>query len=236
MGVNTWVGCGSLLGMGTDAPTSAGRGDARRDAADARELGSLVGARQTGVPISCASAELVSDPSGERSAQLGDASFERDAHDEVAQFVGEHRRALLRVALGMCREPAAAEDLVQDTAVRLLVHWDKVRTARVPFAYARTVLVRLYLDQVRGREAAVVTSGGREPVAPDEYAHVESVDAAVSMVAGLPPRARAVLTLRYIEDLDDREIARVLGMSRSTVRVTAHQALRRLSVADPRRS
>ncbi|KMM44314.1 hypothetical protein CWIS_16950 [Cellulomonas sp. A375-1] len=157
-------------------------------------------------------------------------------HDEVAQFVGEHRRALLRVALGMCREAAAAEDLVQDTAVRLLVHWDKVRTARVPFAYARTVLVRLYLDQVRGREAAVVASGGREPVAPDEYAYVESVDAAVSMIAGLPPRARAVLTLRYIEDLDDREIARVLGMSRSTVRVTAHQALRRLSVADPRRS
>ncbi|GEA80375.1 RNA polymerase sigma factor [Cellulomonas uda] len=156
-------------------------------------------------------------------------------HDEVARFLAEHRRALVRVALGLTREPAGAEDLVQDTAVRLLRHWDKVRTARSPFAYARTMLVRLYLDQVRGTEVEVVGARRREPVAPDEIAHLESVDAAVSMIAGLPPRARAVLTLRYVEDLDDRAIAEVLGITRSTVRVTAHHALRRLSVTETAR-
>lgn len=203
------------MGMGRNTPTSAERGDAS----------------------SVASADPVPDRAGGGRRPGGEAGLVDvgSRHDEVAQFVAAHRRALLRVALGVCREPNAAEDLVQDTAVRLLVHWDKVRAAREPFAYARTILVRLYLDQVRSREAAVVSSGGREPEAPDEYAHVESVDAAVQMIAGLPPRARAVLTLRYVEDLDDREIARVLGMSRSTVRVTAHQALRRLSVDVPGR-
>ncbi|GEL95778.1 hypothetical protein CCO02nite_24360 [Cellulomonas composti] len=48
------------------------------------------------------------------------------------------------------------------------------------------------------------------------------------MLRHLPPRARAVLALRYLEDMSDREIAETLGISRSTVRVTAHQALGRL--------
>ena len=156
-----------------------------------------------------------------------------DVGDEVARFVGEHRPALLRVAFGLCRERTAAEDLVQDTSVRLLDRWDQVRRARHQLAYVRTVMVRLYLDQVGRSEVPVVSADVSERAGPDVYAELESVAAAVSLVAGLPPQARAVLTLRYIEDLDDREIAQVLGISRSTVRVTAHKALRRLSVTGP---
>ncbi|AEI13108.1 RNA polymerase sigma factor [Cellulomonas gilvus] len=154
-----------------------------------------------------------------------------DVGDEVARFVAEHRAALLRVAFGLCRERAAAEDLVQDTSVRLLDRWDHVRRARHQLAYVRTVMVRLYLDQVGRTEVPVVDARVGELAGPDAYAELESVSAAVALVAGLPPQARAVLTLRYIEDLDDREIAEVLGITRSTVRVTAHKALRRLAVS-----
>lgn len=145
------------------------------------------------------------------------------------RFVAEHRFALLRLAVGLCHDRGAAEDLAQDTAERLLKRSAAFARAEHPWAYARKVMVRLYLDRARdrGTEAVPVVVDTQLP-AHDPFVELEDADVAAQMISMLPPRARAVLTLRYIEDLDDHEIARALGITTSTVRVTAHRALRRL--------
>lgn len=152
-------------------------------------------------------------------------------HLGLAQFVDAHRGALRRVAVGITRDPALAEDLVQDTVLRLLPRWERVESARSPWAYVRTTMVRLYLDQALARATETPTAGaGSGAHAHDDVAAFDAADAAVAMLRDLSPRARAVLTLRYIEDLDDREIARVLHVHAGSVRVIAHRALRQLRV------
>nr|WP_281284601.1 sigma-70 family RNA polymerase sigma factor [Cellulomonas composti] len=86
---------------------------------------------------------------------------------------------------------------------------------------------RLYLDG-RAEEPPPTELPADLASQVDEVAGLDSLHAAVAMLRHLPPRARAVLALRYLEDMSDREIAETLGISRSTVRVTAHQALGRL--------
>lgn len=153
---------------------------------------------------------------------------------DLEEFATAHRAALLRWAVALCSDPAEAEDLVQGTYVQLLPRWHRVSRMEFPLAYARKVLFRLYLAQARPRESPVDLArgvGGQKTESHDGgIGQIAEVDAAVRLVQHLPPRARAVITLRYIEDLDDRTISRMLGISRSTVRVTAHQALRRLGV------
>jgi RNA polymerase sigma factor (sigma-70 family) len=158
-----------------------------------------------------------------------------DETTDLDDFAVRYRATLLRMALGMCRDRAGAEDLVQDTLVRLLRYPSSFQRARSPLAYARTVMVRVFLDEYASRQPPVADLDRivnlADATRPDAFAQLDAVAAAVDMVAGLPPKARAVLTLRYVEDLDDRTIARLLGMRRATVRVIAHRALRALSVS-----
>lgn len=151
-------------------------------------------------------------------------------HTTADRFVAEHWFALLRLAVGLCHDRGSAEDLAQDTAERLIRRSAAFARAEHPWAYARKVMVRLYLDRARapGIDVVPVDAAPHQPTR-DPFAELEDADAAAQMISELSPRARAVLTLRYIEDLDDREIGRTLGITTSTVRVTAHRALRRLS-------
>lgn len=153
-----------------------------------------------------------------------------EASAEITRFIAEHRRALVRLAVGICRDANGAEDLVQDTSVALVRHWQKVRYADFTFAYVRQIMVRTYLNQARTREAPVLNAVTVEQRAPDALGELESIDAAMSMLQALSPQARTVIALRYLDDLDDATIAQILGISRSTVRVTAHRALKQLSI------
>ena len=151
--------------------------------------------------------------------------------DGVESFARAHGAELRRIAIGICRDVDAADDLVQDTLTRLLAKRDAFARASTPMGYARTVMVRLYLDgrdpRLRASESVELTADRSAALPFDE---VDGIDAVVQMVALLSPRARAVLALRYVADLDDKEIASTLGVTRSTVRVTAHRALARLRV------
>ncbi len=156
-----------------------------------------------------------------------------ESADDVESFARLHGRTLRQIAIGICRNVHTADDLVQDTLARLLEKRAAFGRARDPMAYARTVMVRLYLD---GRDTHLRSTASMEAVADRsasrQFAEVDGIDAVVEMVARLSPRSRAVLALRYIADLDDGEIASTLGVTRSTVRVTAHRALAKLRVTE----
>jgi RNA polymerase sigma-70 factor (sigma-E family) len=154
-------------------------------------------------------------------------------------FVAAKGPALLRVALMLCGDPHRAEDLVQSTLARLYRRWSRVEASTEPEAYVRAAVVNEFLSWRRRRSSAEVpisdvarradeAGGGADPAG----GHAAR-DAAWRLLATLPRRQRAVLVLRYYEDLPDAEIAAVLGCSASTVRSTASRALATLRAALP---
>lgn len=153
--------------------------------------------------------------------------------EQFSAFVAASGPALLRYAYLLCRDSARAEDLVQSALERMLRRWRSSGAASNPAAYARRVITNEYLGWRRLRSAS-------EIALVDEYAVPEAVDAVGAvderdrvwrLIGSLPPRARAVLVLRYYEELPDREIAAVLGCAEATVRSLAARAFVSLRAA-----
>jgi RNA polymerase sigma-70 factor (sigma-E family) len=148
---------------------------------------------------------------------------------EFEQYVAARGQALLRLAYVLTGDAHAAEDLTQSALYDALRHWRRVTRAGHPDAYVRRVVVNRYLSGRRRRASSEVVLDDVEPlstaVAPDPAVGVVARDEVRRALAGLPPRARAVLVLRYYADLDDAAIAEALGIAPSTVRATASRAL-----------
>jgi RNA polymerase sigma-70 factor (sigma-E family) len=154
-------------------------------------------------------------------------------------YVQRRGRSLQRLAYLLCGDHHLAEDLTQAALAKAFTRWRRVCRARHPDAYVRQILVRTYLSHQRKRSAAELPTpspGLPCVVAEDVAVDVVGRAAARALLADLPPRARAVLVLRYFADLDDAAIAEALGIQTSAVRSTASRALARLrqSVNVPR--
>jgi len=140
-----------------------------------------------------------------------------------AQFVREQTATLLRSAYLLTGSSPAAEDLVQETLLRLFPKWDRVMAADVPMAYVRRSLVNGFLNQRRrpqSREIVVDEVPERlDPgVGRDIGVDVSNRDLVWRLLATLPDRQRAALVMRYFEDLADPEIGESLGCRLGTVR------------------
>ncbi|GAA3115179.1 SigE family RNA polymerase sigma factor [Streptosporangium carneum] len=147
----------------------------------------------------------------------GDSLFE--------QFVAERADALLRFGYVLTGNPHDAADLVQEALVRLRGAWERVRGQRDPEGYVRTTMTRLHINTWRIRKREHVTA------TPPDRAHVDTPYEGSPLwdaLSKLPRRQRAVLVLRYYEQLTDAEIAGVLGVSQGTVRSQAFRALGKL--------
>ncbi|WP_037560006.1 SigE family RNA polymerase sigma factor [Spirillospora albida] len=134
--------------------------------------------------------------------------------------------ALLRYAHLLTGDRHQAEDVVQTALVRMLVAWPRVQRKDDPEGYARRTITRLAIDSRKARWRERLTDAPPErPVgpAPDED-RWEMWEA----LAALPRRQRAVVVLRYYEDLSEEQIADVLGCSRGTVKSQASKALAKL--------
>lgn len=143
--------------------------------------------------------------------------------------------ALLRAAWLLTADAHAAEDLVQEALVRVAQRWERVSRDGQPDAYVRTVLHRLSVDRwrrARARVAEVLTDRHPEPrdAAGDRPDHRLLLEEAL---ARLTPRQRAVLVLRFLEDLTETATAAVLRCSTSTVKSQTRVALERLRVLAP---
>jgi RNA polymerase sigma-70 factor (sigma-E family) len=157
------------------------------------------------------------------------------ARQEFEAFVAGSGDELLRTAYLIAWDLTEAEDLVQETLLRVARRWRRVRSMEHPIAYARRILVNLALDGGKRRSRRRIELGGEQPIEPaDEtsgrvIAGVALRSDLMTALAALPPRQRAVLVLRYFVDLRESDVAEALGCSLGTVKSTASRGLVRLA-------
>jgi RNA polymerase sigma-70 factor (sigma-E family) len=145
---------------------------------------------------------------------------------------------LFRTCYLMTGDAKDAEDVVQETLLRVARRWNRVRSMDHPAAYARRILVNLVLHDAdrRSRQRAELWPRDDGPEAADETAAraLREVDDLAEFrwaLAQLPARQGAVLVLRYWADLPVAEVADILGCSEGTVTSTASRAAGRLAEA-----
>jgi len=151
-------------------------------------------------------------------------------------FAADAADTLFRAGCLMTGDASEAEDLVQETFIRVARRWHRVAAMDHPVAYARRVLVNLALDGAkrRSRHRAELEPPGSQPEVTDDSAAraLQRIDDLAEFrwaLAGLAPRERAVLVLRYWADLPVAEVAATLGCSAGTVKSTASRAAGRLA-------
>jgi len=147
------------------------------------------------------------------------------------EFTAARLPALLQYAMLLSGDREQARDLVQDVLARALVKWGRIGGLEEPYAYVRRMVTNEFLSWRRRRRVPTVpleeaSIPGLEPVVPDH----EDRDDLRGMLARLPGQQRAVLVLRYYEDLSDDEIATALGCRVGTVRGYASRALATLRI------
>lgn len=145
------------------------------------------------------------------------------------EYVVTRSGALLRLAYLLTGDGHRAEDLVQDTLERLCRRWSRMTHVVDPHAYARKILLNQHLSWRRKRASSeLVVADLPERSGEDETEAVGVRHLLWQRIGALPPRQRAVVVLRYYEDLSDADIAEALGISAGTVRSTAMRALTKL--------
>lgn len=137
-----------------------------------------------------------------------------------AEFVRANTAALLRTGYLLTGNSGAAEELVQDTLVRLYPKWDKVQAADQPLAYVRRSVTNAYINE-RRKASAHELRFDLLPDRADEHDRTGVVadrDELWPLLQSLPPRQRAALVLRYFHDQSDDQIAAALDCRTGTVR------------------
>jgi RNA polymerase sigma-70 factor (sigma-E family) len=157
---------------------------------------------------------------------------------EYDRFVAERSPRLLRVAYLMTRDWAAAEDLLQSALIKAWFAWSRVHGD--PEAYVRRIIVTTHISARRRRSTGEVPwpdpETGRPPTGagrpdgylPDPAAQHAERDALWQALGRLPTRQRAILVLRYLEDLTEAQTAETLGIAVGTVKGQASRALAKL--------
>jgi len=154
-------------------------------------------------------------------------------------FALGRQAALFRLAFLLSGDRHQAEDLVQSTLERTYQHWRRVAAADNPEAYVRRMLVNAASDWRRSRRYMVEQRQDGALALPSRRDggtdRVESHDVVLRALRGLPARMRAVLVLRYFEDLSEAETASALDCWVGTVKSQASRGLARLRAAmDPK--
>lgn len=149
--------------------------------------------------------------------------------EDFAVFVASRQRRLQRTAWLLTGDWAAAEDLVQTALARTWRHWDRVAAADDPDAYVRRVLMNSFTSAWRRRwRGEVPTRDLPDRPGGDVADEVVLRLSVQSALARLPRRQRAVVVLRYVEDLSEAQVAQVLGCAVGTVKSSGSKALARL--------
>lgn len=156
------------------------------------------------------------------------------AEEEFRTFVEQRYATLLRTAYALTGSEHAAEDLLQSALLATMSRW---RTMDQPEAYVRRVMVNQLVSGWRRHRVVEVLSAVL-PERPASQEQPELRDELWRALRRLPLRMRAVLILRYWEDLSETETAALLGCSVGTVKSQASRGLTRLRdlvAADPER-
>src|SRR3954469_2785776 len=179
------------------------------------------------------------DPRPEHRTGATAVADRRQARDtDFEAYLAARQPSLLRTAYLLTGNRHDAEDLVQTAFAKLYLSWDKVRDRGSMDGYVRRILVNEHNSLWRRAWKK------REHVAADETLHAldrphhdirdEGAGAALwEVVQTLPRKARAVVVLRYYEELSEAETADVLGISVGTVKSQTSRALAALRARTP---
>jgi RNA polymerase sigma-70 factor (sigma-E family) len=170
---------------------------------------------------------------------VADRRGARDTRDkDFAAYLAARQPSLLRTAYLLTGNRHDAEDLVQTAFAKLYLSWDKVRDQGSMDGYVRRILVNehnsLWRRAWKRREHTTDDTVIHALDKPHHDAHDDGVGAALwEVVQTLPRKARAVVVLRYYEEMSEAETAAVLGISVGTVKSQTSRALAALRTRAP---
>jgi RNA polymerase sigma-70 factor (sigma-E family) len=142
------------------------------------------------------------------------------------------QHALMRTAYLLTGDYQRAEDLLQDALTKVALRWSRLENGQ-PEAYARTILARDNISWWRRRGREIVVEAPPEPQACNDTAAAERRLLVTSALNLLTAKQRAILVLRFYEDLSVPQTAQTLGISEGTVKSQTHAALARLRAQAP---
>ena len=151
--------------------------------------------------------------------------------DEFAEFFAAWFTPARRIAYALCGNWNEAEEIAQTAFVRMYAHWSRVRPETAE-AYLRTVVTRTFLDtrrRGRAREQAVAEVPD-SPIASVET-QIDERHALFAALHKVPEGQRAVLVLRFAQDLSIDQVAETLGCSAGTVKSQTSRGLAALRAA-----
>lgn len=166
-----------------------------------------------------------------------------DQEEDFRRFVQANWQSLVRTAYLLTGDHGRAEDLVQQTLVACHRRWGALRAQSSPYAYVRAALTNQSISANRRKRVAETLFGGpgRDEHAgvpagfdeerQDRYASVDNRDALARALRTLPPRMRAVIVLRYFDDLSEAATADALGISVGSVKSQTSRGLDKLHAA-----
>jgi RNA polymerase sigma-70 factor (sigma-E family) len=155
-----------------------------------------------------------------------------DDQAEFTSWARAHQARLLRTAYLLCADLGHAEDLTQDALVAVARRWKRLRDGE-PYAYARRSLINANISRWRRHRPGLILVDAVEDRAHPPTGDPERRLVLAEALGRLAPRQRAVLVLRYYDDLTERQTAELLGLSIGTVKSYAHAALARLRESAP---
>ena len=149
---------------------------------------------------------------------------------DFTDFVTHRAPALLRTAFLLCGgDRAAAEDLLQDVLEHAYPRWRRIRTKPEP--YVRAALANAAANRWRRRSRRVVEVPLDQVITPTRIGHEQQIvdhDEVIRALRRLPPRMRAVLVLRFFDDMSEADVARALHCSAGTVKSQTSRGLTRM--------
>ncbi|MGH2746321.1 MAG: SigE family RNA polymerase sigma factor [Actinomycetota bacterium] len=146
---------------------------------------------------------------------------------QFAEFYAAEASGLARLALFLTGDREKAADLAQEALLRTYRHWNRITYEHR--AYARKILINFHRNTLR--RLAVEARHRHRFLVEDEPSRTGRVDDAIEVarvLRTLPPARRAVIVLRFYEDMSEAEIAHILDRPISTVKSDIHRALKKL--------
>jgi RNA polymerase sigma-70 factor (sigma-E family) len=162
---------------------------------------------------------------------------DEQAREDFRSYVAARSPALLRTAYMLTGNRADAEDLLQTALAKTYLAWDRIREREAVDGYVRRVMVNTQTSWWRRRKVDEYPTGQlpEGPAGRDAAADLDLHDALWTALSDLPRRQRAMVVLRYYEDLSEVETAQVMGVSLGTVKSTTSRALAKLRDTSGRR-
>jgi RNA polymerase sigma-70 factor (sigma-E family) len=151
-------------------------------------------------------------------------------HQGFTEFVAARGASLFRIAHLTCGSRAEAEDVLQSALEKAYRNWGRLHAGSDPEPYVRRIIVNTAISRAR-RHAILrifLTHAPPDVPAPDSLSSVELRQVLMAGLRTLPPHQRAVLVLRFFEDMTEAQTAEILRCSTGAVKSQAFKGLARL--------